>query len=131
MKNYDRTNVKVETGEYEWNAIEHEGIITAIAAARTIGGEASLHTPRDSRDQAALEDPWRAPAPFVNHPVIGVPQAYVEGGVEHRDLGAGGCRAGRQRRRPVTELIGRGGREGSLTYKDFTLLRHLVVVSDR
>ncbi|SHL84950.1 hypothetical protein [Streptomyces yunnanensis] len=128
MKNYDWTNVKVETGEDEWNAIEHEEVITAIAAARTINGEASVHTPRDSRDQAVLEDPWRAPTPFVNRPVIGAPQAYVEGEVASGSQGR--WLAGRQRRRPVAELIGRGAREGSLTYEDFTLFGHFIVVSD-
>jgi len=92
LKSYDPTNVVVEDGTDRWNAIAHEGIITGIAAAYTTLGEASLFAPRGDRAHARLEDPRGAPASFVGHPTIAVPNGYVEGGVGVRISGtvAGG-----------------------------------------
>jgi hypothetical protein len=87
LKNYDPTNTVVEDGTDKWNAIEHEGIITAIAAAHTTLGEASLYTPRGDRAHAQLEDPRKAPASFVRHPTIAVPEAYFEGGIGQKISG--------------------------------------------
>lgn len=81
LKNFDPTNAVVEDGMDKWNAIEHEGIITAIAAAHTTLGEARLFTPRGGRSDAVLADGAQSPPSFVRHPVVAVPQTYVEGGV--------------------------------------------------
>lgn len=87
LKNYDPSNAVVEDGQDKWNAIEHEGIITAIAAAHTTLGEAMLYTPRGDRAHAALEDPRKSPASFVGHPTIAVPESYFEGGIGQRISG--------------------------------------------
>ncbi|WP_043242587.1 hypothetical protein [Streptomyces violaceusniger] len=87
LKNYDPTNAIVEDGTDKWNAVEHEGIITAIAAAHTTLGEASLYAPRGDRAHARLEDPRRSPTSFVGHPTIAVPEAYVEGGIGQKISG--------------------------------------------
>mgnify|MGYP001034848653 CR=1 FL=1 len=87
LKTYDPTNVVIEDGTDRWNAVEHEGIITAVAAAHTTLGEARLYAPRGDRAHARLEDPRRAPVSFVRHPTVAVPDAYVEGGIGQKISG--------------------------------------------
>ncbi|MEW1679289.1 hypothetical protein AB0O47_39480 [Streptomyces noursei] len=81
MKNYDPTSTVIADGTDKWNAVPHEGLITAVAAAFTTVGEARLYAPRGTRERPELVDPRRAPRSFVGHPTIAVPDAYVEGGV--------------------------------------------------
>ncbi|MFD8335660.1 hypothetical protein ACFV42_23815 [Streptomyces solisilvae] len=88
LKNYDPTNAVIEDGADKWNAVEHEGIITAIAAAHTTLGEASLYAPRGDRAHARLEDPRRPQAvSFIGHPTVAVPDAYVEAGIGQKVSG--------------------------------------------
>lgn len=85
----------------KWNAIEHEGLITAIAAAHTTLGEGKIYTPRGGRSDAVLQDSTHPKASFIGHPTVSVPPAYVEGGIGARISGtvAGGYGGGMGRGR--------------------------------
>lgn len=92
LKNFDPTSTVVEDGMDKWNAIEHEGLITAIAAAHSTLGEGKLYTPRGGRSDAVLEESSAGPPSFTRHPTISVPPTYVDGGIGSRISGtaAGG-----------------------------------------
>ncbi|MGW5820069.1 hypothetical protein [Streptomyces noursei] len=87
LKNYDPSNATTEAGDDKWNAIPHEGLITAIAAAHTTLGEAQLFVARGGRGDAYLEETTHGGARVARGAVVAVPETYVEGGVGGRVSG--------------------------------------------